>query len=138
MMKKIIIIATILLLTLNFVAATQPLQIPLDFTQSNMEDIYELKNNKNVQLYIGELKGNELYFENDTGYTTKYDGKYYFFADSLASETGYNEIVDVNGTKYMVTVSIQGKYANNPSDVPELKNYMDQVNDLNSLTPIPF
>ena len=138
MLKKIIITATIVLLALNFVAATQPLQIPLDFTNTNMQDIYELKNNKNVQLYIGELKGNEVSFNNDTGYTTNYDGKYYFFCDSITKETGYNEVVDVNGTKYMVTVSMLGKYSNNPSDVKDLKNYMDQVNDLNGLTPVPF
>ena len=144
-MKKIWIILLIVgLLTIPSVygALNSGLKAPDGFDKaSNWDkakfDIYDLKSDKDVHLYISEYTDEDydLYFKNDKDYRVSDLGDNMVMGKDNYLNQGYVlEIIEVNGNKYIVYVLTD----HNPSNdkIKDSSKYLSDFNKLNNVQPL--
>lgn len=135
---KILIGISILFLLIGAVSATD-----IDKFQTP-EDCKELKdgtaaftNHIDRMLYV-EKAGDDYkadWFTNTSDMTVKHMGdNIYSYADTVLETYGYQEIVDIDGEHYMISINQGSKLS--PSEENMLLEDMKEFNKVNNLEPI--
>ena len=132
-LKTLIAIAAILLM-IGVVSAANPTDIfkaPSGFTASG-NDTFSDGHNHNIQIFNYT---DELYtrlFENDPAFSISKFKDNHFFTKEYKNHYGILEIVEKDGSKYIVD-SWTGK---NPNEANTLQKNLNEFNNINDLKPI--
>ena len=143
-MKKIIIAILMLFLVIGIVSAVEnpglkPLKDYTDF-DSNGQSNYTTNNQRYFFVEkVSELDDDfkEEWFQNhsDFHYVTYPVGdNIHYFEDGDFTFYGYQEIVEIDGTYYMISINQNSKLT--PSEKTLYLNNIKEFNKLNNLTPI--
>lgn len=146
--RKIVIILIMLslfILPASYAAFSAGFQVPNEFEQVSVDgsaiyDIYFLKSNKNVLLYILEYNDEDydLFFETDASthyYVTDLGNNMVMGKDNAFNEAYVSEVVLFKGNKYIVQTSLNETPTD--SQIKDTAKYLDEFNKLNNVTPIP-
>ena len=141
MFKKISLILIVLLLASGAAYASKSLddlKIPSDFSGQRSDGNYFMpKTYDNPRFIIEEFNASGDAFKNSSLYEFWPTGEenIYYFANHQVSDIGAVELVEIDGTKYTVSVL----YATTVKDEDYLAdsvNYLLEFNQANNITPI--
>ena len=132
-LKTLIAIAAILLM-IGVVSAANPTDVfkaPSGFT-ATANDTFSDGENHNIQIfnYTDELY-NKM-FKNDSAFSISNFKDTNFFTKNYDDHHGILEIVEKNGTKYI----IDSWTAKNPNEANTLQKNLEEFNKINDLKPI--
>ena len=136
-MKKIILVLTIFLL-IGTVCATDidSLKTPTDCKELK-DGTGAFTNHIDRMLYVEKVSGDYKtdWFTNTSTMTVKDVGdNIYLYSDTDLKTYGYQEIVNIDDTDYMVSINQNSKLS--PSEEKLLLESMKEFNKLNDLKPI--
>ena len=137
-MKKIIIAFLLLIFTMGIASAVNygDFEIPNGYSQlTAAENTFVDNDNQSLVIYEFNSANQELFFTNRTGFiVSNFRDNIYNFHNFDEDSTGNVEIVDVNGTKYIVVLVIPVSSIRNcfTNTYKELVGF----NQLNNITPV--
>ena len=134
MLKKISILAILLIITIGFVSAVE-FQVPDGFTKQS-DELYTTADNKENINIINFEKEKDFWLENNT--EDKYtvvgaENNTYNFTDGMLNDVGVLEVVEVDGEKYIINFWTDEGTDNDRTD--NLKQMLE-FNKLNKLEPL--
>ena len=134
MLKKISILAILLIITIGFVSAVE-FQVPDGFTKQSDEFYTTADNKENINI-INFEKEKDFWLENNT--EDKYtvvgaENNTYNFTDGMLNDVGVLEVVEVDGEKYIINFWTDEGTDNDRTD--NLKQMLE-FNKLNKLEPL--
>ena len=146
MLKKIalIFLITICLIVPCYAALETDFQAPSEFEKSDnwnsaVYDIYDLKTDENIQLYISNYTDvdYDLFFKSDseTNYVVStLEDNIVLGKDGELNQGYVLEIIEDEGNKYIVYILSM----KNPTDnqIKDTAKYLEEFNQLNSVEPI--
>ena len=144
MLKKVslILLITIFLILPCYAELGTDFQAPSDFEKSDIwdtavYDIYDLKTDENVQLFICDYTDDDydLFFKNGEDYTVEdLDDNIIMGKDTFLNDGYALEIIEEGSDKYIVYMML----SDNPTDdqIKDSVEYLTEFNKLNNVEPI--
>ena len=138
-MKKIIIAFLLLILSVGIVSAVNygDFEIPNGYYQlTDPNNTFLNDDNQSFVIYEFNSTNQEHFFTNRTGFiVSNFRDNIYNFHDFDADSTGSVEVVDVDGTKYIVVLTVPVSSIRN--GFTNTYNDLLGFNHLNNITPVP-
>lgn len=133
MFKKITLTMIVLILAVGFVSAMdiEDMKVPDGFKKSSSNCFEKGDYELNLAPYSNSDKG--LVFEDDDDYSvSEYSSNIYKYTDKLVKNAGAVEVVELDGSKYLVECVKK----DTASEDSSIYSYLTEFNSLNDLTPI--
>ena len=140
MIKKIILITLIITILTATASAVEiaDLNIPSYYIEDT-NGLYELNTDENVHLYIGNYSLNEEVFNSNVedGYlVTNIGNNTYYFIDETLNQAGLQELVEIDGVKYVISISKDKTSELSNADKVLFEEDLNKINNDNDLTPV--
>jgi opacity protein-like surface antigen len=137
-MKKIILGILLLFLLMGTACAFDIDDLKPTDNYTDFEDgCADYKTDNHRFLFIEEMDTYNGSFRNNTavGFMVSDVGdNIYYYEDPLMEQWGYQEIVEIEGDSYMVSINKQSKLS--PPEKTDFLNDLKDLNKLNNLTPV--
>ena len=138
MFKKFMIILILLIFTIGFVSATNIDDLKTPDECDNLKDgVAAFTNHIDRMLYVEKVSGDYVadWFTNTSDMTvSNVEDNIYLYSDETLEIYGYQEIVEIDGVTYMVSINQGSKLS--PSEEKLLLEDMEEFNKLNNLEPV--
>lgn len=138
MFKKFMIILILLIFTIGFVSATNIDDLKTPDECDNLKDgVAAFTNHIDRMLYVEKVSGDYVadWFTNTSDMTvSNVEDNIYLYSDETLEIYGYQEIVEIDGVTYMVSINQGSKLS--PSEEKLLLEDMKDFNKLNNLEPV--
>lgn len=138
---KILIGISLLFLLLGSTVAVniEDLKVPIGYEKEDT-GIYYLNTDVNSKLFVEKVDqdGINEYFKNHTEYTVMDIGNNtYFYMDSGLKTSGVEEVVEIDGTQYMVSFDNSEMLSLQDVDIKMAIEDLATFNEYNDFEPVP-